>query len=88
MQQQRIVSLLPDARQISSISVGTTTRQDTHDVDDPCLGITLEAHAPVAHAQTPFVGVCELDDISSRWIVCQPVKSTNDATLGQEDPSA
>jgi hypothetical protein len=49
MQQQWTASFLPDAEQISSIPVGTTTRQDTHDVDDPRLGITLEAHAPVAH---------------------------------------
>jgi hypothetical protein len=44
------------------------TRQDSQDVDDARLGIALEAYAPVAGSQAPFVGVGQLDDIAGRRI--------------------
>jgi hypothetical protein len=33
-----------------SISVGTAARQDTQHINDPCLGVALKTHAPVANA--------------------------------------
>src|SRR4029077_17875384 len=64
-----------------SIPVGAATRQDPQDVDDACLGVALEAHAPVADPQTPFVSIRQLDDIASGRIAREPIEGTHDAAL-------
>jgi hypothetical protein len=52
-----------------SISVGATTWQDTQNIDDSGLLVALEAYAPVADTQAPFVAVDEPNDIASRGII-------------------
>ena len=64
-----------------SVPVCPATRQDPNDIHHACLAVALETYSPVSHPQAPFVGIRQLDDIAGRWVVCEPVKRADDATL-------